>query len=195
MIAKILRGMPLAYDQVCSRLQRLRLSIAYPAIQFGRGVSLGREINLLAVDGGVLRLGDDTALGLRTSIQAKGGQIYIGKDSFVGQGSIIVAHDRISIGAHALIAEYVTIRDQDHEFEAGKPAAASGMRTSPILIGTNVWIGAKATITRGVTIGDNAVIAANSVVTRDVLANSVVGGAPARLIRTISHPQSTDSTL
>jgi acetyltransferase-like isoleucine patch superfamily enzyme len=57
------------------------------------------------------------------------------------------------------------------------------MRTAPIHIGDNVWIGAKATITRGVTIGDNAVVGANSVVTGDVPADAVYAGAPARLIR------------
>jgi acetyltransferase-like isoleucine patch superfamily enzyme len=53
------------------------------------------------------------------------------------------------------------------------------------VIGNNVWIGAKATVTKGVTIGDNVVIGANSVVTRDIPPNSVAAGAPARVIRSI----------
>ena len=57
------------------------------------------------------------------------------------------------------------------------------MRVAAIRIGDNVWIGAKATITRGVTIGDNAVVGANAVVTRDVPENAVVGGVPAKVIR------------
>ncbi len=53
----------------------------------------------------------------------------------------------------------------------------------PVVIGCNVWLGARATILKGVTIGDNAVVATGSVVTRDVAANTVVAGVPARAVR------------
>jgi acetyltransferase-like isoleucine patch superfamily enzyme len=183
-VAKLLRNAPLVYDRLCNRLKIIRLSLAYPSLRFGRGVTLGRESRLLVCDGGSLRLGDNAALEFLARIEAKGGKVDIGRDSFIGQGTIIVGMDRVSIGAHALIAEYVTIRDHDHAFEATRPTVTSGMRKAPITIGTNVWIGAKATITRGVSIGNNSVIGANAVVTRDVPANSVVGGVPARSIRT-----------
>ena len=55
------------------------------------------------------------------------------------------------------------------------------------MIGKNVWVGVKATITPGVTIGDNAIVGANAVVTKDVPANSVVGGVPAKVIRTFGE--------
>lgn len=58
---------------------------------------------------------------------------------------------------------------------------------APIVLGRNVWVGSNATILQGVTIGDNAVIAAGAVVTRDVEADTVVGGAPARFIRSIKN--------
>ena len=53
------------------------------------------------------------------------------------------------------------------------------------MIGNNVWVGTKATILQGVTIGDNAVIGANAVVTRDIPANSIAVGAPARVVKTL----------
>lgn len=99
---------------------------------------------------------------------------------------MIVARDSISIGDHALIAEYVTIRDQDHSYGGDVPTAQNGFETAPIQIGKNVWIGAKATITRGVTIGDNAVIAAGAVVVDDVPANTIAGGIPAKVLKTIN---------
>jgi serine acetyltransferase len=180
---KVFRRVPFFIAQICSRLHVFRLSVAYPTGHFGPGVFLSHNSGVLVTDGGSITLGASASLGSLARIEAKGGRIEIGDGGFVGQGSIIVACENISIGANALIGEYVTIRDQDHEFESGKPAAESGLRTSPICIGQNVWIGAKATITRGVSIGDNAVVGANAVVTRDVPANAVVGGVPARMIR------------
>jgi maltose O-acetyltransferase len=59
--------------------------------------------------------------------------------------------------------------------------------TKPIKIGNNVWIGAKATILKGVTIGDGAIIGANAVVTKDLLANGVAVGNPAKVIKMRGH--------
>ncbi len=59
------------------------------------------------------------------------------------------------------------------------------MHPAPIVLGRNVWVGANSTILQGVTVGDNAIIAAGAVVTKDVAANTVVGGVPAKYIRNI----------
>lgn len=56
---------------------------------------------------------------------------------------------------------------------------------APIILGKNVWVGSNATILQGVTIGDNAVVAAGAVVTKDVPADTIVGGVPARFIKRI----------
>lgn len=58
---------------------------------------------------------------------------------------------------------------------------------APIVLGKNVWVGSSATILQGVTIGDNAVVAAGAVVAKDVAANTVVGGVPARFIKSINN--------
>lgn len=136
-------------------------------------------------DGAELRIGQGSTLGQGVFLQAKFGVLQIGPNAFIGQGSVIIARGSICIGEDALIAEHVTIRDQDHRFGPGLTTAKAGFTTAPITIGNNVWIGAKATVTKGVTIGDNVVIGANSVVTRDIPANSVAVGAPARVIRSI----------
>jgi acetyltransferase-like isoleucine patch superfamily enzyme len=63
---------------------------------------------------------------------------------------------------------------------------------APIVIGRNVWIAAGATIIGGVTVGENSVIAAGSVVTRDVPADTLIGGNPARVIRSIAEGEARE---
>lgn len=145
-------------------------------------------VRLSVTDGAKVLFGEGCVFDRNATIVAKHGQLSIGARGYVGTGAVIVARKQIDIGTGVLIAEYVTIRDQDHEFETAGETRDAGMRTSPIKIGNNVWIGAKATVTKGVTIGDNVVIGANSVVTHDIPANSVAVGAPARVIRTIGAP-------
>ncbi|MBC8076121.1 MAG: hypothetical protein H7Y32_08620 [Chloroflexales bacterium] len=80
----------------------------------------------------------------------------------------------------------VSIHDENHIPGRGpEPIAQRGFRCAPVVIGRNVWVGAKATILQGVTIGDGAVVAAGAVVTRDVAAYTLVAGVPARPIRAL----------
>jgi acetyltransferase-like isoleucine patch superfamily enzyme len=164
---------------------RLVLSTAVD-VHCGHDVGSRRGLRLRVTDGGWCELGDGVRLDRFIDITVSEGRLVIGDRSFVGQGCVIVSKELISIGSDCLIAEYVTIRDQDHAFGPGRITSKSGFRTAPIIIGNNVWIGAKSTITRGVTIGDNAVIGANSVVTRDVGNDTIVVGAPARAIGTLN---------
>lgn len=182
-IGRLFRAIPVLREQIGCILKRCFLAIAYPDVRLGENVTLSVSSKVQATDGGVMQIGDGVSIGPHALVLCKGGSLTIGARGFLGRGCVVVALASIEIGADALIAEYVTIRDQDHDFEGKGSTAGSGMRVSPIKIGDNVWIGAKATITRGIVIGDNAVIGANAVVTRDVPANAVVGGVPARPIR------------
>ncbi len=110
------------------------------------------------------------------------GHIVIGDDCFIGKGSILCAHECITIGAETAIAEYVSIRDHNHDPCVDGPIHLSQMQVAPITIGQHVWIGAKVTIIAGVTIGDHVVIGANAVVTKDVPSGIRVAGVPARPI-------------
>lgn len=88
--------------------------------------------------------------------------------------------ERIEIGHNVAISENVVIRDSDnHNIVSSK----EHIKTKPIKIGNHVWIGMNVIILKGVTIGDGAVVAAGAVVTRDVEANSLVGGVPAKEIK------------
>lgn len=149
------------------------------------GGAIGKGVTLKLTDGAVFTAAQDLTLANSSIIIVKTGRLQIGRSAFIGFGTIITCRDSITIGDHALIAEYVTIRDQDHRYGGGTPTARNGFDTAPIVIGNNVWIGAKATITRGVTIGNNAVIAAGAVVISDVPADTIVGGVPAKILKTI----------
>lgn len=112
------------------------------------------------------------------------GQVTIGDNVYFNRGCYVAVYNSLTIGDDCLFGEYVSIHDQDHVPGSDtRPIAARGYASAPIAIGSNVWVGAKATILRGVSIGDNAVIGANAVVTRDIPCNSVAAGAPARVIR------------
>ena len=89
---------------------------------------------------------------------------------------------RITIDDGALIGHGVVLATLNHDMDQEK---RQQLHPAPIHIGKRVWIGANATITAGVTIGDNSVVAAGAVVTKDVPANVVVGGVPARIIKEI----------
>lgn len=163
-----------------------RIVLAASGADVKSSVYVARHARLRATDGGTIRLSDCVVIDSWAHLQAQHGLLEVGARSYIGQGVVVCAREAVLIGADCLIAENVTIRDQDHRFGVGLITARAGFLTSAVTIGSNVWIGAKATITRGVTIGDNSVIGANSVVTSDIPANSVAVGAPARIIREIS---------
>lgn len=169
-------------------LARLRAATSHRpkrGIRIGRASSIAPSAIFLCVDGGSIELGDGVHLGPNTVTIVRGGHLRLGSNSSAAFGTVISALESVSIGNDVLIAEYVTIRDQDHIHDTGEVIRKAGFRTSPIVIGDNVWIGAKATVTRGVTIGDGSVVAANCVVTTDVPAGTVFGGVPGRVLKTI----------
>ena len=101
---------------------------------------------------------------------------------YMNAGSQIRCMNRISIGDGCAIARNVLIMDFDAHAITYEDGSQNRV-TAPISIGNHVWIGAGATILKGVTIGDNAIIGAGSVVTKDVPPNTIVAGNPAHIIR------------
>ncbi|MEZ2443417.1 DapH/DapD/GlmU-related protein [Chitinophaga sp. RCC_12] len=109
--------------------------------------------------------------------------IKIGKNVFINHACSFLDMGGITLEDHVLIGPKVNLITENHPLN---PADRRSMLCKPILIKRNAWIGAGATILPGVTIGENAVVAAGAVVSRDVPDNTVAGGIPARLIKTIS---------
>ncbi len=121
-----------------------------------------------------------------TSVVSGYVNIYIGSKVFIGPHAYLSADAvRVEIGSDTVIGPGFYLIAGDHEFATpGIPfRGAPRGQNEPISIGRNVWIGARATVLKGVTIGDSAIIAAGSVVTRDVDPCAIVAGVPARFLR------------
>jgi acetyltransferase-like isoleucine patch superfamily enzyme len=137
---------------------------------------------------GTMRIGPDVRIyGRVTRVQlstSPGGRLELGRDVGINEGVAIHAVSEIIIGERVMIADYTSIQDSDfHPLTPSEPT-----RTRPVRIERNAWLGRNVIVLSGVTIGQNAVVAAGSVVTRDVPANTLVGGNPARFIRELDIP-------
>lgn len=113
-----------------------------------------------------------------------GKHITFGKNIFINQNVTLVDLGGIVIEDNVLIGPGAKLITVNHLME---PAKRRGINVAPIHVKKTAWIGANAVILPGITIGENAVIAANSTVTKDVPANTIVAGNPARQIRKIDN--------
>ena len=104
----------------------------------------------------------------------KGGKLEIGKNFGMSNGCVVTAYDHIKIGDNVMLGPNVLIYDQDHDYQAEGGVAAMKFKTTPVVIGNNVWIGANTLILRGTTIGDNSVVGGGTVIKGEYPPNSVV---------------------
>ena len=111
-----------------------------------------------------------------------GKNIHIGKGVFINTGCKLQDQGGIYIGDNCLLGHNTVIATLNHGM---LPENRGDLLPSPVYIGNNVWIGSGSIILPGVTIGDNAVIGAGSVVTKDIPADMIAVGSPARVIRSI----------
>jgi len=117
--------------------------------------------------------------------------ITIGDNTFIGHGTAFSAGKSIVIGSNCLIAGGVQILDNDghplNYLDRMKHLPPRLEDVKEVRIGDNVWIGGGAVILKGVTIGDRAIVGARAVVTRDIPADVVVAGNPARIIKSLAE--------
>lgn len=122
--------------------------------------------------------------------------IKIGKDSLIGEYSVIRGQGGVQIGDRVYTSPFTQIIAVNHVFDdPARPFVEQGITAEGIVIEDDVWLGAGAIITDGVRVGKGAVVAAGAVVTKDVAPHTVVGGVPARPIKPIegslSNPDRT----
>jgi acetyltransferase-like isoleucine patch superfamily enzyme len=151
---------------------------------------LGSRVQLQIGRSARVHFGRWTWIGHGTKIRCHEGEVRIGDKTVLGQECTISAYQHVSIGEQCIIADRVMMIDFDHNVaEVERPIRLQGIYKREVRVGNNVWIGYGAQILRGVTVGDNAIIGASAVVTRDVPANAVVAGVPARVIRMRQAPE------
>jgi acetyltransferase-like isoleucine patch superfamily enzyme len=113
----------------------------------------------------------------------------IGKNVFINHACSFLDLGGITIEDDVLIGPRVNLVTESHPLD---PADRKALLTKPIVIKRRAWIGAGATILPGVTIGENSVVAAGAVVSRDVPANTVVAGVPAKVVKSISQDENAN---
>lgn len=111
-----------------------------------------------------------------------GKNITVGENVFINACCHFQDHGGVTLGDGCQIGHNVVFATLNHGLS---PEERPITYPAPIVLERNVWVGSNATILQGVTIGENAVVAAGAVVTRDVPANTIVGGVPAKFIRKI----------
>jgi acetyltransferase-like isoleucine patch superfamily enzyme len=183
---------------------RKRARQALRKIIFGKGTQLYSTAVIHNSSGKPERitLGEQVHIRGELLVFSFGGMIEIGAFSFVGSETRIWSAEKITIGSHVLISHQVTIVDTNsHEIDhlsragsfkklvtEGQPRVKPDILTAPVIIEDHVWINFNVSILKGVRIGKGAIIAAGSVVTKDVAPFTMVGGNPARLIKTLDQP-------
>jgi len=153
-------------------------------------VFFGRGLELEIAPRGRLDFGRFVWIGDGAKIRCHEGLVEIGRKTVIGQECTISAYQRVRIGEQCVIADRAMFIDFDHGVvEVERPIRKQGIYKRDVEVGSNVWIGYGACILRGVRVGDNSIVGTNSVVTKDVPANAVVAGIPARVIRMREAPQ------
>jgi acetyltransferase-like isoleucine patch superfamily enzyme len=157
--------------------------VRHPRVRFGRRCDVRPGARLSVARGASVRFGESCVLDYGLVVESRG-RLEVGDRTVFGHHCTIASDESIVIGRNCLIAEMVSIRDHDHAFASlDLSIIDQGRETAPISIGDNVWIGGKATITKGVSIGSDSVIGAHAVVTHDLPEGCVAVGIPARVIR------------
>lgn len=160
-------------------------------IRLGNGVYLDQGSYLHACPNGI-ELGENTivmhgaVLHVYNFRDMPHSSIKIGRDSLVGEYSVIRGQGGVTIGDRVYTSPFTQIIAVNHVFaDKERPFTEQGITAEGIIIEDDVWLGAGAVITDGVRVGKGAVVAAGAVVTKDVPPHTIVGGVPAREIKKI----------
>lgn len=159
-------------------------------IHIGKGATIGDDVLIEGLSRRGVRIGPGANIGahciiMPTSVMRNLGEgCEIGANSGIGQFSFIGCGGGVTIGRNVIMGQFISFHTENHIFaDLDHPIMAQGVKRAPIEIGDNCWVGAKVTFLSGAKVGPGCVIAAGAVVRGEIPAYSVIGGVPARVIR------------
>lgn len=151
----------------------------------GHGSKIYRSVRMDTPPYRRFSLGERSVIESFSCINNAVGDVIIGNHTRIGLHNTIIGP--VTIGNHVNLAQGITITALNHNFEnPDQRIDEQGVSTKPIAIGNDVWIGANAVVLQGVTIGSHCVVAAGAVITKDVPDNTLVGGVPAKILKTLN---------
>jgi len=169
-------------------------------IHLGKGVYLDESVYLHACPQGI-EIGAGTyvmhgaVLHVYNFRGLPHGGIKIGRDSLVGEYTVIRGQGGVTLGDRVFTSPHTQLLAVNHVYDdPQRPFMEQGITAEGIVVEDDVWLGSGCIVTDGVRIGKGAVVAAGAVVTKDVPAHTVVGGIPARVIKTIEADGNTQDT-
>lgn len=185
---------PYFIKRICTAINRfyVRRFIVPQFDSVGKALDIGHPRHLV-IFGCNIHIGDyaqiiaapDNAIRFTTwPSKQRSGQIRIGNYCLISPGVRISSAQSISIGDNCMFAANVYISDSDWHgiYNRIRPFRC----TKPVVLENNVWLGESVIVNKGVRIGENSVVGAGSVVTKDIPANSIAAGNPARVIKSIN---------
>jgi acetyltransferase-like isoleucine patch superfamily enzyme len=161
-------------------------------IIFGKSVTIDRNCVIdgyaseKIIIGDCVKIGAYSTLSSTSHLSKYGKGLKIGNNSAVGQFTEFGAAGGIQIGNDVIMGSYVSFHSENHNFnDTSKLIREQGVSSKGIVIGNNVWVGAKVTFLDGCIVGNNSVVAAGAVVNGVYPDNSILGGVPAKVIKPI----------
>jgi len=159
-------------------------------IHLGRFVKLGQDVHISALGKKGVFIGDNVSIGafsrviVSTSLHHLGEYIKIGNNVGIGEFAYLGGAGGLEIGDECIIGQYFSCHPENHRYDDPTvPVRLQGVQRKGIKIGKNCWIGSKVTILDGVEIGDGCIIAAGAVVTTSFPSNAIIGGVPAKILK------------
>lgn len=161
-------------------------------IQFGNNVTIENNVSIDGYAKNKLSFGDNVKIGSYSTVSCTshfskyGNSLTVGNNSAFGRFTEFGAAGGIEIGNNVIMGSYISFHSENHNFnDTSKLIREQGVTSKGIKIGNNVWVGAKVTFLDGCSVGNNSVVAAGAVVNGNYPDNSIIGGVPAKVLKTI----------